>query len=112
MQSEHLSSEPSGQPGFLNRSVHERFAIPHTFNPNLTVGEATLAAMGAFTRIFLGSVLFAVWGVASALLWNSIASHFWRVVITIPLVLLLLSMMAGLMLGIAAIGNLISPRVK
>lgn len=66
--------------------------------------------MGAFTRIFLGSVLFAFWGILGALIWNSMESQLWRAIVSIPLVLLFVATMAGLMLGITAIGNLIRPK--
>jgi hypothetical protein len=92
--------------------TYERFPLPHVFSPNLSVSEAAWAAMGAFTRIFLGSLLFAFWGVSSALVWNSMESHFWKAVITVPLALVLLVSMGGLMLAITAIGNLITPRTK
>src|ERR1700721_1580650 len=101
---------PSDGPsyGSLNthkRSIHERFAIPYVFSPNLSLGEAAAAALGALARILLGSLLFAFWGVSSAMVWNSMDNHFWRAVIAVPLGLLLLVSMGGLMLGITALGN-------
>jgi len=104
--------QPDSSLQAYKRTIHERFAIPYAFGPNLRVGEAAVAAMGALARILLGSVLFALWGVSSALVWNSMENHFWRAVITVPLVLVLVASMGGLMLGIAALGNLISPRAK
>ncbi|MGD1093565.1 MAG: hypothetical protein ABSB35_16450 [Bryobacteraceae bacterium] len=111
------SNRPSYEhPGLLaearKRSTCERLAVPYVFSPNLSLGEAAAAALGAFARIFLGSLLFALWGVSSVMIWNSMDSHFWRAVITVPLVLVLLVSLGGLMLGITAIGNLITPRAK
>jgi hypothetical protein len=47
------------------RSSYERFAIPNTFKPHLSPAEAAISAIGAFLRILLGSILFAVWGTYS-----------------------------------------------
>jgi hypothetical protein len=107
------SDRPSlGSTDAHKRSIHERFAIPYVFSPNLSLGAAASAAMGALARILLGSLLFAFWGISSAMIWNSVDSHFWRAIITVPLGLLLVVSMGGLMLGITAIGNLIAPRTK
>jgi len=104
--------QPDSSLQAYRRTIHDRFSIPYAFGPNLRVGEAAVAAMGALARIFLGSLLFALWGVSSALVWNSMENHFWRAVVTVPMVLVLLVSMGGLMLGIAALGNLISTRTK
>ena len=112
MASDRPSYEPTDSLSEGRKPTYERLPLPHVFSPNLSVGEAAWAAMGAFTRIFLGSVLFAFWGVSSALVWNSMENHFWRAVITVPLALVLLVSMSGLMLAITAIGNLITPRAK
>lgn len=54
------------------RSSYERFAIPHTFKPQLSLVEAAISAAGAFLRILFGSTLFAVWGTYTFYAWNSI----------------------------------------
>ena len=43
-----------------DRPGYERFAIPYSFKPRLSLVEALVASLGAFLRIFLGSLLFAV----------------------------------------------------
>ena len=48
----------------------ERFPIPHTFPPQLTLLEAVIATFGAFLRILVGSTLFAIWGWSSLALWQ------------------------------------------
>ena len=63
----------------LERSSYERFAIPYTFKPQLSVLEATCAATITFLRIFLGSLLFAVWGVYTLLAWSAIHNLFLRI---------------------------------
>lgn len=93
-----------------NRSISDRFGIPHSFAPDLSVGEAIVAAFGALARIFLGSLLFAVWGVYAIRAFDAIQSHFWRVVILIPLFLLFAFSLGALMLVISAAVRRISPR--
>ena len=63
----------------LERSSYERFAIPYTFKPQLSVLEATCAATMAFLRILLGSLLFAVWGVYTLMAWSAIHNVFLRI---------------------------------
>lgn len=92
-----------------HRSISERFGIPHSFPPDLSVGEAIVAALGALARIFLGSLLFAVWGVYSIRSFDAIPSHFWRVVILIPLFLLFACSLGALMLAISAVVRRVSP---
>jgi hypothetical protein len=91
---------PLHQPG--HRSIAERFAIPHAFTPNLSPPEVVIRLFAALTRIILGSLLFALWGVASSRVWNAIPSHFWRLTAILPLALLFLIPFAGLMVGISA----------
>ena len=62
----------------IGRSTLERFATPHTFNPALSLSEALVAVAVAFTRIFLGSLLFAIYGVYAFVAWIAIKSFFWR----------------------------------
>jgi hypothetical protein len=85
------------------RSIAERFAVPHAFSPDLTPATAAVAVLGALARIFLGSLLFALWGISSALAWNAIGSHFWRSAALVPLVLGFLLSLAALMMGIASV---------
>ena len=65
--------------------------------------------MTTLTRIFLGSLLFAVWGTYSFLAWNTIHGTFLRVMVLLPLLLLFLLFFALLMIAISAIQKVISP---
>jgi hypothetical protein len=86
----------------LERSSYERFAIPYTFKPRLSILEAVCAAAVAFLRIFLGSLLFAVWGVYTLLVGSAIHSLPWRIAAVAPGALFLVSF-ALLMWGISAL---------
>jgi hypothetical protein len=50
----------------------EQFALPHQFTPRLSLLGAVVAVMGALARIFLGSLIGALWGVQ---IWIAIASY-------------------------------------
>jgi hypothetical protein len=92
------------------RSSYERFAIPHTFKPRLSVAEAAIAAGGALMRIFLGSLLFAVWGTYSLLAWNTIPNVFWRAAALLGLVLAFAASLALLLLAVSALVRMAWPQ--
>jgi hypothetical protein len=99
-------SAPVDQPGATGaRAALHRFAIPHTFGPTLTVRQAAVAAVVTFSRIFLGCVLFAVWGSYSALALTSIHSHWWRAIALLPLICLFFLMFVFLMAAISAVAK-------
>jgi hypothetical protein len=98
-------TEPTGQ-----RTIAQRFAIPHDFPPNLTIPEALIRVAGALARILLGSTLFAFWALFSVRAWSAIPSPFWRAAAILPLALLFLLPLTGLMAGISAIVRAISPK--
>jgi hypothetical protein len=98
--------------GEKDRSVYERFEIPFTFKPHLSFVEALIATAGALLRIFLGSLLFAVWGTYSLVAWSAIRNPFWRVGTQLPLLVLFLLSFCLLMLAIAALVRTISRRVR
>ncbi len=81
--------------------VFERLAVPHTFQPRMSVRAATFAALVALVRIFLGSMLFAVWGGCTWALWVMIQNPLWRYVTLLPLLAGLLVTMGLLMIGIS-----------
>jgi hypothetical protein len=85
--------------------VAERFAIPYSFAPNLSLAEACASLAFALARIFLGSLLFAFWGVGTALLYHAIGSQFWRIAVLPPALLVFLLGMAGLMAAISALAR-------
>jgi len=50
----------------------EKFAVPHQFQPRLSLYGAFIAVTGALARILLGSFIGALWGVE---IWLAIASN-------------------------------------
>ncbi len=92
------------------RSLAQRFAVPHSFGPDLSLPEAMIRVAAALARILLGSSLFAVWGVFSARAWAAIPSDFWRAAAALPLVLLFLIPFTALMAGISSLVRAISPK--
>jgi hypothetical protein len=86
-------------------NVGEAFGVPHTFNPNLSLSQAVLAAGIAFSRIILGSMLFALWGVAGLLTYAAIANPALRILAVVPIILLFLLSLVTLMLGISMFIN-------
>jgi hypothetical protein len=85
------------------RFKHERFAIPFTFKPRLSLSEALIATAGALLRILLGSLLFAIWGTYSLVAWTAIRDTFWRISVQPLLFLLFLLSFSLLMMAIAAL---------
>jgi hypothetical protein len=98
--------------GGEDRSKYERLAIPFTFKPQLSFLEALVATFGALLRVFLGSLLFAVWGTYSLVAWTTIRNQFWRVGVQLPLFLLFLLIFALLMLAIAALVRTVSSMLR
>ena len=92
------------------RPMYQRFAIPYTFKPELSFAEATIAALGAFLRIFLGSILFGVYGWNALVIWNAIRSPFWRVTAIPAMILVFLVLFAVLMAAISALVRKVMPR--
>jgi len=95
----------------VDRSAYERFAIPYSFKPRLSVWEAFLAAVIAFVRIFSGSLLFAFWGTYSLLALSKIRSSFWRFAAAPPLLILFPLLLALLMFAISAFVRFIHRRL-
>lgn len=96
----------AGSPRQLgHRSIAQRFAIPHSFAPDLSFPEVLIRTSAALARIILGCTLFALWGVMSASAWNAIPSHFWRMAAILPLALLFVIPLTGLMLAIASLSH-------
>jgi hypothetical protein len=88
---------PAAVPG--EKSPYETFAIPYLFQPALKPSQAAVAALRSFLRIFLGSLLFGVWGAYALLLWTSIPNPVLRVAAMIPMVALFLVLLGGLLVG-------------
>ena len=84
-------------------SSHKRLAIPHTFKPQLSFLVAVVATLGAFVRVVLGCMIFAVWGTYSLFAWSTIRNPFWRIGIQLPLFLGFALSFLIAMLAIAAL---------
>jgi hypothetical protein len=93
-------------------SSYQRLAIPHTFKPQLSLAEAAISAAGAFLRILLGSILFAVWGTYSFYAWSTIRNLFLRGSVVLGLFLLFAVSFAFLMLLISALVRKCLPRSR
>jgi hypothetical protein len=78
------------------KSPFEKFAIPHQFQPRLSLYGAFVAITGALARILLGSLIGALWGVRIWLAYASNHSLIWRV-------LAIFGLAAGLVASIGAL---------
>ena len=92
------------------RSVYERFAIPYSFKPRLSLAEATLAAGGAFLRIFLGSILFGFWGAYTYLACVAIKNIFLRGVVLVVMIGVFAVLLALLLMAITALVRMLWPQ--
>ena len=90
-----------------DRSSYERFALPYSFKPRLSVLQASVAALIAFLRIFMSSLLFAFWGTYSLLALIRIRNIFWRLVAVPPLLLLFALLLGSLMFALSALARLL-----
>ena len=107
MEGAHLAEQKAADP---TRSSYERFAIPHSFKPQLSVGEAVIAAGGAMLRIFFGSLLFAVWGTYTFLAWSVVKNLFLRGLVILVLAVLFAASMTLLLLAISALMRMLWPQ--
>jgi hypothetical protein len=62
----------------MTESPLEKFAVPHQFQPRLSVYGAFVAVTGAMARILLGSLIGALWGVAIWSVATSAHSMVWK----------------------------------
>jgi hypothetical protein len=81
------------------RGPFEQFAVPFMFQPALTPAQAAVAALRTLLRIFLGSLLFGVWGAYAMLAWTSIHNPFLRVAAMIPMIALFLVLLGGVLIA-------------
>ncbi len=98
--------------GATDRSAYERFAIPFTFKPQLSLLEAFIAASTTFVRIFLGCLLFAVWGSYTLWAWTTIQSLFLRVAAVLAMVLLFVVLCLVCLLATAKVARIFTPRQR
>ncbi len=101
---------PIERHGHGERPAYQRLTVPYSFKPELSFTEAIIGALGAFLRIFLGSILFGVYGWNAIVTWNGIRSPFWRGAAVVPMVLLFLLLFALLMAAISAMVRKLLPR--
>jgi hypothetical protein len=71
----------------------EQFALPHQFTPRLSLFGACVAIAAALTRIFVGSLIGALWGVA---IWSMAASKHWLLTKSFIIFLLVVGLAASL----------------
>ena len=105
-----LSTHPSD--GGRDRSSYERLAVPFTFKPRLSVVEALIATVAAVVRIFVGSLLFAVWGTSSAVAWTTVRSPLGRIGALAALFVLFLLSCALLMFVVSIWVRAFAPRTR
>jgi hypothetical protein len=74
----------------------EQFALPHQFTPRLSLFGAVVAIMAALTRILVGSLIGALWGVRIWLAAASAHSTVWKCFV-------ILGLSAGLAASLAAL---------
>jgi hypothetical protein len=92
------------------RSQAERLPIPFTFPPRLRFAEAVISAIGAFLRLFLGSLLFAVWGACSLAVRGAARGLFLRAALLLALFAGFLAAMVLMLLGVRLLMRLVWPR--
>ncbi len=95
----HASVDPVPPESLDDGAVHERLAIPFQFHPQLSVSDAAAFALRALVRIFLGSLLFGVWGAYSLLVWTSVHNPYLRGAAMIPMFAVFLALLAGMMIA-------------
>ena len=107
-----LLSPPEAAPDLAgDRSAYERFALPFTFKPRLSLPEAVVAVLGALLRIILGCLLFAVWGSYTYFFWSTIHNSFWRLAVVLPLFAAFLLSLTILLVAISAAVRAITTRL-
>ena len=92
------------------RSSYERFAIPHSFKPQLSLAEAALAAGGAFLRILLGSILFGFWGAYTYLACRAVKNVYSRSALLFASVALFAVLLTLLLMAITALVRMMWPQ--
>ncbi len=104
----HLALDTSLRPEA--RTGAQRFGIPHTFNEALALPDALLAVVQAMARIFLGCLVFAIWGTLAMWLWSEISNVFLRFLVLVPVLVLFLVSFVALMAGISTMTKAVSLR--
>jgi hypothetical protein len=97
-----------GQP--QPRTGIQRLPIPHSFNEGLGFPEAAVAVAQALLRIFLGCLLFAMWGTLAMWLWSAIGSPFWGGLVLVPVLALFVLSLLALMIAISVVTKAVTPK--
>lgn len=87
----------------------EKFAVPHQFQPRLSVYGAFVAVTGALARILLGSLIGALWGVQIWLAIVSARSMIWKIFAVLGLSVGLAISLAALMWAVGKATMKLSP---
>ena len=98
-----------GMQDLKTHSPLEQFAMPHQFAPRLTIYGAIVAVAGALARIFLGSLVGALWGVQIWLAVVSDHSLLWKIFAIFGLAAALTVSLAVLMWAIEKATMKLSP---
>lgn len=106
----HAAADPATTAIADDDSHYERFALPYKFQPRLRVSHAIVFALRALLRIFLGSILFGVWGAYSLLAWTSIRNPFVLTATLVPMLAVFLASLAGMMVGTSRLAPRRLPR--
>jgi hypothetical protein len=106
----HAAADPATTAHAVDDSSYERFALPYKFQPRLSVPHAIVFALRALLRIFLGSILFGVWGAYTLLAWSSIHNPFVLAVTLVPMFAVFLALLAGVMVGTSRLSPRRLPR--
>jgi hypothetical protein len=85
------------------RSPLERFAIPHKFQPRLTLYGGLLAVTAALTQIVVGSLIGALWGVRIWLAAVSMHSTAWKTFAILGLIAGLMASLAVMLFAVRAL---------
>jgi hypothetical protein len=88
---------------FGDAPVRERFELPFTFNPRLSVLQAVVVTLAGFFRIVLGCGLFAIWVRYTFFTWINIENLFLLFAALLSLFAAFLLALVLVMLGISSL---------
>ena len=95
----------------LLAKMQDAFAIPHTFKPKMGFLDALIATLASLCRIFLGSTLFAVWGVLAMRAWSATSNPVLGALVVIPPAVLFLASLAAALRAISFVQDKISSKL-
>jgi hypothetical protein len=95
----------------LLSKLQDAFAVPHTFKPRLGFLDALVATLASLCRIFLGSLLFAAWGVFTLRVWNAIPNRALGALAVLLPALLFVGSLAALLRSISFVQDRITAKL-